>query len=246
MAQIVLKGELHSSMGDLEEEKELVKQGFDTLVMEGQEAESDYGWTDGWFQISIAAMFWLAGRIYVSKDILLDLAEIQDTEMVFTREADVELLENTSLPMKLFSAALFYTLVPGSVAVGLVFPTLWGASVLFAGLVFPVLGIRIVNSRQSRGEKNRDKIMADKITEVTEEGKSVLAIVGESHVDGVEEHLPESIDPDVRPPAYPRRDKRHIKEVAFPFFEMILVLYSLYLLVSWFLIQATRFIPSLI
>jgi len=28
---VVVKGELHSSMGDLEEEKELVKQGFDVL-----------------------------------------------------------------------------------------------------------------------------------------------------------------------------------------------------------------------
>lgn len=54
---VVVKGELHSSMGDLEEDKELVKQGFDILVLEGQETESNYGWTDGWFQISLVAFF---------------------------------------------------------------------------------------------------------------------------------------------------------------------------------------------
>jgi len=207
---------------------------------------SDYGWTDGWFQISLVAFFWLAGRIYVSKDILLDLAEIQDTEVVYTREADAELLENTPFPMKVFSAVLFYILVPGSVAVGLVFPRLWGATVFFMGLALPVLGIRLVNSRQSRGEKNRDKIMAEKINEAVENDQSVLAIVGQSHVDGVEEHLRDEIDPDIRPPAYPRRAKQHIKEAALPFFEMVLVLYSLYILVSWLLIRTTQIVPSLL
>jgi hypothetical protein len=82
-AGVIVKGELHSNMGDLEEEKELVKQGFDVLVLEGQKTESDYGWTDGWFQISLVAFFWLAGRIYVSEEILLDLAETQDTLMTY-------------------------------------------------------------------------------------------------------------------------------------------------------------------
>lgn len=246
MSRVVLKGELHSSAGDLEEEKDLVKEGFDTLVLEGERSESEFGWTEGWFRISLAAFFWITGRIYVSKEILVDLAEVQDTEVVYTREADSDILENTPFYMKVFSAALFYTLVPGSVAVGLVFSTMWGATVLFMGFTLPVLGIRIFNSRQSRGEKNRDKIMAEKIVDAVENGESVLAIVGESHLDGVERNLPDSIDPDVRLPAYPRRAKQHIKEVALPFFEMVLVLYSLYLLVSWSLIQITRFTPSLI
>ncbi|WP_162989792.1 hypothetical protein [Natronorubrum halophilum] len=182
MSKVVLKGEFHSSKGDLKEEKELVKQDFDVLVLEGQETESDYSLTEGWFQISIAAMFWLAGRIYVSKDILLDLVEVQDTEVMFTRKADSDLLENTPLSMKLFSAILFYTLVPGSVAVGLIFPKMWGATILFLGFVLPVLGIRIVNTRLTRDEKNRDKIMADKIADAVNEDKDVLAIVGNGHV----------------------------------------------------------------
>lgn len=245
MSDVVLKGEFHSSEGDLEDERELVKQGFDTLVLEGEGSDSEFGWFDGWFQISIAAFFWIAGRIYVSKEILIDLAEVQDTEVVYTREADSDILENTPFYMKVLSAALFYTLVPGSVAVGLVFPTLWGASVLFMGFTLPVLMIRIVNSRQSQGDNNREKIIAEKIVDAVENDESVLAIVGQSHVKGIEENLPDRINPEVRSPVYPRKAKQHIKEVSLPFFEMILVLYSLYLLVSWILIQMTRLVPSL-
>jgi len=40
---VVLKRDLHSSAGDLEEEKELVKQESDVLVLEGQETKSEYG-----------------------------------------------------------------------------------------------------------------------------------------------------------------------------------------------------------
>ncbi|WP_152421534.1 hypothetical protein [Haloferax gibbonsii] len=245
MSDVVLKGELHTSMGDLEEEKELVKEGFDTLVLEGQASESEYGWSDGWFQISISALFWIIGRVYVSKDILRDLAEVQETGLVFTRDADSDLLENTPFFMQVFSALVFYTLVPGSVAAGIIFPKLWGAVILFCGFALPVLGIRIYNTQRSKGDKNRDKIIADKIADAAEEGDSVLAIVGESHSEGVKKHLPDSIDPDVRPPAYSRLSKPHVKEVAFPFFEMILVLYSLFLVVSSVMLRLAQFAPQL-
>lgn len=240
MADVVLKGEFHSSEGDLEEEKQLVKSDFDTLVIEGQASESEYGWTEGWFNISVLAMFWLIGRIYVSKDILLDLAEVQSTEVVYTREANSDLLENTPLFMKLFSALTFYTLVPGSVIIGLKYGTTWGMTTLFSGFALPVLAIRFYNMNQSSEEKNRDKIMADKIIEAEGEDQSVLAIVGAGHVKGIEKHLPEDLDVEVRPPAYPRRAKEHIREVALPFFEVMLVLYSLYLLVSWGMIRAVQ------
>ncbi|MEF8780544.1 MAG: hypothetical protein V5A46_07680, partial [Haloferacaceae archaeon] len=244
MSDVVLKGEFHTSMGDLEEEKELVKQGFDTLVLEGQGSEPDYGWSDGWFQISVSALFWIMGRVYVSKDILLDLAEVQETDVVYTRDADSDLLENTPLFMQVFSALLFYSLVPGSVAVGVVFPNLWGATVLFLGFALPVLGIRMYNTQRSEGENNRDKIIANKIAEAVNQGDSVVAIIGERHLQGVEEHLPESIDPDVRQPAYSKWSRPHVKEVAFPFFEMILVLYSLFLLVAWVMIRAVQLVPN--
>lgn len=242
MSKVVLKGEIHTSSGDLEEEKELVKQGFDVIVIEGQAGPSDYGWADGWFQLSLGVFFWLVGRIYVSKDILVDLAEAQDSTVVYTRQADSDILNNTSRVMKLASASVFYLLVSGSVAVGLVFNEFRGAAVFFAGVAFPVLGIRIVNSRQSRGQQSRDKLIADKIMAGVDEGQTVLAIVGASHIDGVVNYLPDDIELDVWPPVYSRISKQHLKETALPFMEVLLVLYSLYLVVSGVLIQIARLI----
>lgn len=236
MSDVVLKGELHSSSGDLENEKELLKQGFDTLVLEGDESESEYGWTDGWFQISIFAMFWILGRVYMSKEVLRDLAEIQGTEIVFTRESDSEILENTPWFIKIISGLTFYILVPGSVAVGLVFPKMWGATVLLMGITLPVLLIRMYNTQQSSGEENRDRIMAEKVVEAAENG-SVLAVVGLDHIDGMLENLPDDLDVKVVEPVYSKWSRQNIREVAFPFFEAILVLYSLFLLVSWLILK---------
>ena len=236
MSDVVLKGELHSSSGDLENEKELLKQGFDTLVLEGDESESEYGWTDGWFQISVFAMFWILGRVYMSKEVLRDLAEIQGTEIVFTRESDSEILENTPWFIKIISGLTFYILVPGSVAVGLVFPKMWGATVLLMGIALPVLLIRMYNTQQSSGEKNRDRIMTEKVVEAAENG-SVLAVVGLDHIDGMLENLSDDLDVKVAEPVYSKWSRQHIREVAFPFFEAILILYSLFLLVSWLILK---------
>lgn len=241
MSSVVVKGEYHSSGGDLAEEKELLNQGFDVLVLEGREREAECRLSDGWFGIAIATLFWLAGRIYVSKDSLVDLAEVQGTEVVYTRESNVELVENTPNSMKLLSAVMFCTLAVGSVVVGLTVADTWGAAVLFLALFSPVLGIRIVNSRESRGDLNRDKIVADKIADAAASDQRVLAIVGDAHVDGVTEHLPPDVDPIVCRPAYSRADWRHVREIALPVFEMALLLYSLYVLLSWILLRLMQF-----
>lgn len=244
MSRVVVKGELHSSSGDLDEERELLKENFDALILEGQASKSDYGWADGWFQLSIIGFFWIMGRIYISKEILVEMAEIQGTELIYTRESDAEVLQNTPIHMKAFSALLFYILVPGSIPVGLVFGNLPGASVFLLGMGLPLLGIRIFNYRRNRGEKNRDKIIADKIEQEFADDRSVLAIIGSGHLQGVLNHLPEEINPEVRNPAYPYLCRESGKELLFPLIEAILVLYSVYLLVSWTFLRIIQFIPS--
>ena len=53
MARVVLKSEIHSSKADLQEEKQLLQEGFDVLILEAPEGDSDYRWWEGWFLIMI-------------------------------------------------------------------------------------------------------------------------------------------------------------------------------------------------
>lgn len=108
MTDVVLKGEIHTSEGDLIEERELLKQDFDTLILEGDESEPEFGPLDGWFNISIELFKSTFGQVYVDKTILLDLADVQDTEVVFTRESDSEMLRNTPRLVQLFSHPLLH------------------------------------------------------------------------------------------------------------------------------------------
>ena len=87
--------------------------------------------------------------------------------------------------------------------------------------------------RNEKKSKNRDKIIADKIMSAHNEGKSVLAVVGEGHLEGIQEHLPDDIDVNVEGPEYNRSSITHLKEIALPVFTAFSVLYVIYLLVLW-------------
>jgi hypothetical protein len=63
-------------------------------------------------------------------------------------------------------------------------------------------------------------------------------------VDGVSENLPDDLDVEVIDPEYSKWSKQHIRETAFPFFEAILVLYSLFLLVSWVMLKVAALASS--
>ena len=39
----IIKGEIHTSEGDLQEELELLLEGVDHLILKGQEGEAEYG-----------------------------------------------------------------------------------------------------------------------------------------------------------------------------------------------------------
>ncbi|ERG90071.1 MAG: hypothetical protein J07HQW1_00084, partial [Haloquadratum walsbyi J07HQW1] len=105
---VQLKGEIHSSRGDHNKERELMKEGIDALVLEGTENTGDYGVTEGWFQQAIAGMFYILSPLYVSKDILVDFAELQGADVYFTRESDAEVLRNAPFTMRVISASLYF------------------------------------------------------------------------------------------------------------------------------------------
>ncbi len=247
MSEVILKGELHTSNGDLEEERELVKDGMDVLILEQEdpEMESDYGWFDGWFQWSVVLFFWFLETVYLSKVVLEDLADFQGADIQYTRETNAEMLDNASSWAKLLGAALFYVFLLAGVGLGaasgpeISTVDLYGAGLLFLAVGIPPLVIRIHNMRQSSG--NRDQIIADKIADAATDGNRVVAIVGGSHLPGIKDALPDDLDLTTHRPVYGVCTGRHIREVAPPLFKTGLVLFSFYLLTVWVFSHLLRF-----
>lgn len=241
MSEVILKGELHTSGGDLDEERELVKEGVDVLILEQEdpEIESKYGWFDGWFQWSVILFFWFLETVYLPKTILEDLADYQGADIQYTRESNAEMLDNASPWMKLLGATLFYIILLLSVGLGVVTGPgiskldLYGAGLLFLSVGLPPLVIRIHNMRQSSEDRNRDQIIADKIADAAEDDKRVMAVVGGSHLPGIKGNLPNHIEPTIHRPVYGACTARHIKEITSPLFKTGLVLFSFYLLTVW-------------
>lgn len=247
MAEIVLKGELHSSNGDLVEEREIVGDGVDVLILEQEdpEMEPDYGWFDGWFQWSVVLFFWFLETVYLSKTVLEDLADFQDADIQYTRETNAEMLDNASPWAKMLGATLFYIFLLIGVGLGAVsgpemsMIDLYGAAFLFLAVGSPPLMIRIHNMNQSTG--NRDQIIADKIADAAEDSEKVVAIVGGAHLSGIRKRIPEDIDPTVNRPVYGFYSFRHLKEIVPPLFKTGLVLFSFYLLTVWAFSHAVQF-----
>jgi len=246
VADVVLKGELHTSSADLDEAKELLLEGVDVLVLEGSSNPlSGFDLSEGWFALSVAFLFWVLESVYVSNEILVDLADAQDTELVYTRETDTAISDNVSFSVKVVAASVFYTLMPASIWTGfLTGSQLFGAYLLFLGLVMPV---GIVRAFDGRGrDSNRDQYIADEIVTATARGDTVLVVVGSAHVQGVRERLPEELDVTIQPPRYSVWSGPHLREIAMPMFRAGLVLFSIYLLAVWVVVQAVTAISPLV
>ena len=236
MADVILKGEVHTSLGDRKEERELLKQGVDALVLEGNESEAEYGWSQGWFSVSMYIFSLVFGELYADKDLIVDLAEAQDADIIYTREDNSGLLDNAPVYIKTLAAISFYILFPASILVGVLTTKFMGSLVLLLSALVPILLIRFYNMRTSCGGGNRDQIIADKINEATEGNRTVLAIVGERHRDGVADKLPEDIVPEQISPAYGVFSRQHAKDLIRPIFVAFSVLYVLYLIAYYFLL----------
>lgn len=202
---IVIKKENHSNRLDKEEERNLLKEGFDTLVLEGEDNPgiewSKYGFLNGWFGWATELYFWITEPIYQSDGSLVELALFQDMDIEFTREGNHELIENAPFPLRILSLLLFYTLFFTSMAFGLyasgyMYGIIVPSSLLFLAITAPILLLRIYNSKYSNSQ-NRDKEIAKLIEKASENG-SVLAIVGRSHKP--EEYLSEGLGYKIREP----------------------------------------------
>lgn len=245
MADVVLKGELHTSTKDLEEAKSLLLDGVDVLVLEGSAIpRTEMDLSESWFALSIGFLFWVLDSVYVSNQILIDLADARGTEVVYTRKSDTAIANNVSFSVKVLAAAIFYLLIPASIWTGfLTGSQLFGAYLLFLGLVMPVGIVRVFDNRGNVAP--RDQCIADLICEATENG-SVLAVIGTAHVDGVRARLPNDLTVTVQPPRYGVWSRAHLHEIALPMFRAGLVLFSLYLVAVWVVVQAVAAISPIV
>ena len=232
-SRVVLEGEIHTSESDLEEERELLVEGVDALVLEGEREDADYGLLRSWYATAMSIVgLVLFDTLYTDHRILVDLAEAQDAELIATRESDAELVENANPLVEVVAAVLFYGIFVGSVFYGLATgDTLGGAVLLLGAALLPVIVLRRHGMNRSASELNRDQIIADKIAEAAEEYNRVVAVVGGDHLDSVAERLPAQITPEKRSPAYGVYSWEHAKEVATPAFTAVSVLFALYLVI---------------
>lgn len=246
---VLLKGELHNSTADLREEKSLLTDGVDVdiLVLEQSESSTDYRLLAGWFFISIVLLTWILESLYQSKEVLVDLADVQGIEVVYTRPDNGAPLENAPTTMKVLSAGLFYTLVPGSLWIGFVTKShLAGSLLLFLGLVLPVLVVRIYNTNRPDSARNRDQLIAETIAAAGGSDDVVLAVVGASHLSGVARRLSETVDVEVRPPVYDVWSSRHLRSIGLPTLKAGFVLFSLYVLSVWIVVQVVTYVSPFV
>lgn len=224
--EIVIKGELHTSRGDLEEEREILKEGVDHLILEGAE-ESDWQFkvSEYWFAwIMLIFEYLFARHIYVDKSIIEDLAAVQGVEPQFTRESDVSILENAHSLMKVIGAVLFFSLFSIALLVGLLGNVRQGSLWLLISSLSPLLLLRIHESR--RATVGRDIQIAEMIEEAAEDGGRIAVIVGNAHADRIAEALSDDLpEPNIRPPAYGRLSWPHVRELVFPVIVSFSVLY---------------------
>jgi hypothetical protein len=226
-AEVIVKGEYHSSRGDHVHEREILTEGVDRLVLEGSEKEAKYGLFQQWYAFAMLLTDYLFFRIfYTDSSVLEDIAEAQNAEVIKTRESDAAILENTHIVVRIFAAVLFLVLFFGASLFGIAGVHLYGVSLLILSAMLPPLILRIHES--TRSSKSRNELMAGKISDAAQEGSRVVAVVGESHTDDVCDHLPEPIDPKREGPVYPWYTWRHFRDIAYPTFVFVSVLWVFY------------------
>lgn len=245
MADIVLKGELHTSRGDLEREKELLKEGFNTLLLEQSSSQETqrYSPLDSWFSIASDLFFFILSYIYTSHQILKEIADIKDTNIIYTRESEKDILENNTLKIRTLCSGLFYLLLTVSIVYGYEGGNkIGGAIMLLVAMGLPLVLLRFGEMRSGNNLEDRDEIIADKILSAHEEGKSVLAVVGESHLERIQAHLPDEVDVRVEGAEYGKASITHMKDIGLPIFTAFSVLYVIYLTVLWLSTQIIAFV----
>ena len=226
--EVIIKGEIHTSRTDHREERNLLIEGVDTLVLEGQAGKAEYGVRHYWFAYAMAIFQWVIVRnLYTDSRLLVDLAEAQGANVEFTRESDADIINNSSLLVEVISAVVFYILAVVSTFFGIFLNArVTGAFLLLTSALLPILIIRAYETMMAG--KNRDEMMADLIDEAAEDGGRVVAIMGERHYQVVPDHLSDDLDPDLRPPNHNAVSFQTVKDIGVPLFEAFSNLFLLY------------------
>jgi len=233
---VVLKGEIHTSQSDLDEERQLLVNGVDTLVIEGQRGDAEYGVLRSWYAAAIGIVgLVLFNSLYVDHSILTDLAKAQDATVKHTRESNAVLVENAHPLVELVAAVVFYGVLVFSIGFGLqTGNTLYGAVFLLGSALIPIFVLRQYEISRQDGQKNRDQIIADLVADSARESDRVVAIMGGNHLDPVAENLPEDISYRKIEPTYSIASIQHAREVLVPAFTAWSVLFVLYLAILSF------------
>ncbi|QKY19688.1 hypothetical protein B4589_004575 [Halolamina sp. CBA1230] len=202
MSDVTIKGEIHASRGDLEEERDLLAEGVDTLVIEGSsEDEVGVSWLHAWFEVAILIFEYLfAESLYTDHQTLVDIAKGQGADVVYTRDTDAALIENSHTLVTGAAFILFYGLVFLSALLGILGNQIAGAGTLLLAGGGPVLLLRLYETRKP-GD-NRDKKIAEKIAQAATDDDRVVAVMGQSHAKTVPDYLPTDINPEVKTPTY--------------------------------------------
>lgn len=235
MAEVVIKGEIHSSRSDFEEERDILAEGVDTLVLEGQKEDAKYSWLHSWFGVAILIFEYLFAQfLYTDSQTLVDIAKGQGADVVYTRESDAELLTNSHRLVKALAFVSFYACLFISVIYGLVLQNHWGGALwlIGSGLV-PLLMLRLHETWKST--ENRDEIIAGKIAGAAENGGRVVAVMGQSHAKNMEELLPDELDPEIREPNYGVFSVQMARDMAMPVLRLtgtMSIVYPVFLLVA--------------
>ena len=230
-ADVVVKGELHNSVADLEDEKKLLEDEVSYLVLEHAEEDSKLHLRYIWFH----ALMWMLTnfffrRLYTDPTPLEELTLSHEGDIKRTRSSDVEIIENASLGAELAALLMFLSFTTTSLLIGVFFAKMGaittGGGLFILGTLIPPLALRVRES--SRTDCNRDEIIAEKIAEAAEGGGRVVAVVGHRHRDDVMSYLPEWIDAEPQDPVYDWYHPRALLGLVFAVITLITLYGSLY------------------
>lgn len=172
--QIIIKSERHSSRADFDQERELLRDGVDHLIIEEAKEEAQYRPHQYWFGILMWIMTQFFFRIfYQNNGVLKDIARAQGANVEYTRESNASVVENSGIMQQLVATAvisIFIFLSAYIGAIGLDWMThnwnyLISVTLLPLAVLSPIYIIRDSDSDRATG--NRDEIIADKITNPT-------------------------------------------------------------------------------
>lgn len=227
-SEVVVKGEVHTSRADLEEERDLLIRGVDTLIIEGQRRDADFSLSRSWYGTALLIFQWVIARnLYTDTRLLIDLADAQGANIQFTRETDAEIIENVPQYIEASSAGIFYILLVTSVIYGLFFgEMITGALILLLSALLPILILRSYETIHA--DRNRDEIMAQNIEDAVAEGGRVITVLGKAHYENIPEYLSDDLDPEYRPPKHGAISFNTLRDIGIPVFEAFSDLFLLY------------------